>query len=1090
VTTPAPRIDARDRAALVAGTEELAQQLSPWRRPTDGRPDAGQALISVVARFAELVVDRLNRSLDKNHLAFLDLIGATPLPPRPAAVPLTFTLAGGTAVAPVVPAGTRVGGPPPADGQDEVVFETEEPLVCTTAALVAAWVSDTETDTAADVTAAATGAADTAFAAFAGRGAMPLTPHELHIGCDPLFDAATSAATAAARDAAEERADAAAAAAVTARSTATARAVEAARAAAAAAIATDDTTTVDDAAAAAAGRAGAAADAAAAAERAAAEARAAVAAAASGAAADGPLDVTVDIRSTDLRQWSTWPVSWAYWDGAGWHPVAAVGAASDDGWSVRLPAVAAQPTRVGGLTARFVRGRLDLALPPPETGLAPEALAVGMRNPQDTAFPLAPYDGTAGRFYLSADDAFSAAGSVARLRIELDRPGAAPAGLQLTWSYQGEGGWTSLAAQDATQGLTRDGTVTIPVPMDWSRTVYRSRVGRWLRVDLTGADYTTTPVISAMRIDVDWDLPRVDGLTVAAGGPGVAPSACVTVNDFTPVVRDPAGAAGFPAFSPTADLEPALHLGFDRPFEPRPMTLHLQVEPPRPEEVAAAALAGLGPATAPRLVWEYSGPSGWRPLGALDGTAGLAVAGELRFPGPPDLTARRCFDREAHWLRARWTGGTFPVPPRLRRVLTNTARASHGTAVAEEILGSATGEARQRFRTAQVPVQPGHRLVVRERERPPTDEEQALRVEEGEDAVTVTTDAAGLPDEVWVRWHAVPDLHASGPRDRHYTLDGLTGLVGFGDGTTGLVPPPGQNNVRVSYWAGGGARGNRPAATLTELHSAIPSVDAVTNLEPAVGGTDTEPLDRLAARGARVLRHRDRAVAASDLEDLVVAASPAVARAVAIGPTFSPYTLWPGSGAAGAEAYAAAAAGRVGVVVVPHADPVTGPARPTPDVGLLREVREHLARRLPATAQLWVAGPEWITVSVAATVVAVGPDRADAAAIATRAALTSFLHPLAGGPDGTGWAFADRPRRSALIALVERLADVDHVRSLSVALHPETADPDRAVELRDLLERPLRDLAGQAPPDPELVGWLGRALVCSGAHTVTAAFDA
>ena len=66
---------------------------------------------------------------------------------------------------------------------------------------------------------------------------------------------------------------------------------------------------------------------------------------------------------------------------------------------------------------------------------------------------------------------------------------------------------------------------------------------------------------------------------------------------------------------------------------------------------------------------------------------------------------------------------------------------------------------------------------MRERERPAPAEEQALLAQEGADAITVTVDAAGQPDEIWVRWHAVPDFYQSGARDRHYTVDALTGEV-------------------------------------------------------------------------------------------------------------------------------------------------------------------------------------------------------------------------------------------------------------------------------------------------------------------------
>ena len=52
------------------------------------------------------------------------------------------------------------------------------------------------------------------------------------------------------------------------------------------------------------------------------------------------------------------------------------------------------------------------------------------------------------------------------------------------------------------------------------------------------------------------------------------------------------------------------------------------------------------------------------------------------------------------------------------------------------------------------------------------------------------------------------------------------------------------------------------------------------------------------------------------------------------------------------------------------------------------------------------------------------------AAVLERLAL--FLHPLTGGPLGSGWEFGRRPYRSDLYALVENTPGVDHVRSLRV----------------------------------------------------------
>ena len=147
-------------------------------------------------------------------------------------------------------------------------------------------------------------------------------------------------------------------------------------------------------------------------------------------------------------------------------------------------------------------------------------LAVGGRPTPGAAFPVAPFDSTGQRFfYVDADDAFSAGGSVARLRVRLSRPGVAPPGLALNWSYQVGDDWLPLGRsgpgttppptglRDETRGLTRDGTVTLPVPMSWPRSMYRTPVGRWLRIDVTGDGYTTTPEIASLRWTSDGTCP-------------------------------------------------------------------------------------------------------------------------------------------------------------------------------------------------------------------------------------------------------------------------------------------------------------------------------------------------------------------------------------------------------------------------------------------------------------------------------------------------------------------------------------------------------------------------------------------------------
>ena len=164
------------------------------------------------------------------------------------------------------------------------------------------------------------------------------------------------------------------------------------------------------------------------------------------------------------------------------------------------------------------------------------------------------------------------------------------------------------------------------------------------------------------------------------------------------------------------------------------------------------------------------------------------------------------------------------VPPRLRAVRTNTTWATQAMTLRDETLGSSTGEAQQVFRTHQAPVLLDQRLDVQEPVLPSVSEQEALRALAGDEAISSVRGEDGR-DTIWVRWHAVADLYAFGPRDRHYVIDHLTGEIRFGDGQHGMIPPVGPQTIRMAYYrTGGGAQGNRPAGSITQLKAAIPAV--------------------------------------------------------------------------------------------------------------------------------------------------------------------------------------------------------------------------------------------------------------------------
>ncbi|HUA45470.1 MAG TPA: putative baseplate assembly protein [Solirubrobacteraceae bacterium] len=650
------------------------------------------------------------------------------------------------------------------------------------------------------------------------------------------------------------------------------------------------------------------------------------------------------------------------------------------------------------------------------------------------AFGTSPAPGDA--LYLACDAAIDPSRTEVTATIALTAPVANSPSAQLTWEYWdvGSGEWQALAFTDGTANLTTNGTVTFAPPSTLGAVSVGGQSYNWLRVRLVSGDYghdatytgsgtnfTFNPATldppsvasvrftyTALRIDKSPELLIVEDWLAQSGPQQISAG---------PPLEDSNGA--FNPFTPMSLSQPVLMLGFSEPFANAGIDLYFSIPPP-------GALSENGDLV--QVAWEYSDGTSWRTLGARDETGGLSSTGLVSFVGPTDLAVTAMLGSSAAWLRARLIAdGTRPP---LVAVRTNTMWADQQASIVGETLGSGTGQPSQQFQTTQQPVLQGQILEVLEPESPTGGELAAL----GPGAVSPAQDATGQSAGAWVTWTEVSDFVASGPRDRNYVIDRVPGVVTFGDGQRGLVPPVGRGNVKVTYAAGGGQVGNVATGTITQLRTAIPFVSAVTNYEAAGGGADVEDLSVAGARGPTTLRNRGRAVAAADYEDLALGATSGVARALAI------------------SAAGPADAGSVGLVIVPAQ---SGP-RPTPDGELLAQVSAYVSERMSPTATLSVAGPGWLEVSVTAALVPVLAEQASDVQSAALVALSAFLDPVTGGAGQAGWPFGREVHAADLIALLESLEDLDHVASLDV-------------------EQTLTE----APPSP------GAFLVTSGQHTIT-----
>ncbi|MBD2341677.1 baseplate J/gp47 family protein [Calothrix sp. FACHB-156] len=1045
----------------ITGLQKVKVQAKGWWKT---RTDVGLALIRIFARMVALVSDRLNQVPEKHFLAFLDLIGTQIQPPQPAKVPLTFYLPEGspTDIEAFVPLGTQVAAPT-AEGQEEVVFETEQNLVVTTTELQAVYVCQPDVDCYSDRTLSATGQNHGIFSVF--EAAQPID-HFLYVAIkNPLvvlpgnktltltFDSPQIADLAALFgewsywDGITWRSLSPNPTLNTSNKQVEIRPLPDLKSCTingqtapwlrvmlngrqfknqmisriqSKVIVTDGMSVQPDGCL----------------------------------FNNSPLDLNKDFypfgeqprfndtlyiasatgfatpgASVTLTLTLSTPASgnisvvWETWDGQQWLEMTPIATpATVNNWTssgtirLTLPSLIA-PTTINGESNNWIRSRINQWTYAKSTSVV---TATNLTEASDSKKPEIKVSSVRG--FMPGDR------------------------IQILGSGDSQESVTIKSVDADKQTLVLNNALTKSYP-----------VGSAVLLQAATNALVQPPVIKTLKI--------------TAFDSGNCPlAACVSLNNF--VYVDCLTLASFQPFTPVQDQQPTLYLGFDKPFPNRAIALYLQVAPPNPEDITPptsdSTVSSAVAVPPPRLVWEYRSTKGWATLNVQDGTAMLSQRGLIRFIAPSDFQAETRFARTQYWLRVRWENyqqsSRFRVKPRLQGVLTNTVWATQAVTLVNENLGSSDGSPNQSFYSVQAPILLGQQLEVSEPTLPSADEQVAIALQSGQDALTIVRDETGQIESIWVCWQEVPDFYGSTSGDRHYILNRLTGEIRFGDGRNGMVPPQGLNNIRLAHYrSGGGVQGNQAAATITQLKTTVPYINSVTNFEPATGGSDQESLAHLQERGPKSLRHRGRAVTAQDFEDLACEASPDVARVQAIVPMFLlPTTttstttptdstqrrsslgsldpdLWldPQVAAPNLSKHNAAKPrniGQVQLIIVPDSTV----SQPIPSVALIEQVEAYIKARCSPTLQLWVGGPQWVQVTVTATVVPISLDVADVLKTLVIQRLQQFLHSLTGGVDRQGWAFGREPHESDIYAVIESIEQVDYVRSLSLDFSPKS----------------------------------------------------
>lgn len=970
-TAPLIRKHERSAARIAADViQRLGLELGLGPEDVDPPRDA---IVRVFARYCEILIERLNRVPEHHHLAFLNLLGASPLPAVPARAPLSFKPVGGPAANAgpvVVPQHTQVAAPAEGGESEPVVFETIADLQLIRAQLERAVAVDVRRHVVAHVDEIASPAGLTGTTMFSRAatmtravyfghraifGAANLTEVRLHVEADSVGTLPTNAV------------------------------IEWGIAAQTGIIALTP-------------------------------------------ARDTTLGLTGsgDVAFRHVPEWPTGQIcdmesNWLTCRLRMGH-AAQPGSNGAGAWRsahiarIRISASA-------GVKAAPVAGAFYGPIP---LDISRDFFPLGERPRFGDVFYLGSETfATAGARVMIAIKLTNPTGADATPIPPVSRAGNP----RLIWETYTNRGWIAMDFDDETRSLTQDGDLAFTVPEGAARTAIGGMETGWMRARLSSGSYVVSGQTEASGPLAPMAPPSIAAITVNASvdyAP-VAPEHIVIESNLECVVLNGAAAQTFTPFPPADAQGTVLYVGIvSSATELAGRTLSFYVSPAN--RVGRVYSRDILAHDIPMPRWQVRGATRWHDCAVQDQTHGMRFPGIIEVRLGDDVSHWRGSTLDPQqkwfWLRIVWDAPDTADPPCVKHLVLNTIPALQAVTLSNELLGSSNGRPAQVFHAARAPIIGDVTLEVREPGTLIEDQSDAAAGEVASAALLSLQGSVAQVSDTWVRWSCVDDFSRSDERSRHFTLDRLTGTVCFGDSKNGRIPPPGANNVRLrGYRTGGGKRGNRPAQTITQLRTTIPYVESVSNYEPSSGGQDTEDQASLRRSAAAWLRHRDRAVCADDYADLARRASPEVAQAVCIAARDMVRD----------QTAPEAAPGVVSVVVVPRTEALC----PQPSLELVSRVREFLDARRPIGVDVAVLGPEYVRVGVHAEIVwAPGLSAARAVDECDRT-LTHFLHPITGGPDGAGWAFGQLPHESDFYPLLGAVEGVDYIRSLRLRIEEE-----------------------------------------------------
>ncbi len=387
-------------------------------------------------------------------------------------------------------------------------------------------------------------------------------------------------------------------------------------------------------------------------------------------------------------------------------------------------------------------------------------------------------------------------------------------------------------------------------PKDWQAVEAGAYQGRCIRIRLLKSDNCY------MRPCIH-HYPHIEHLKISFSYEGryMEPQRLISIAgtrriDLTPKVKQ---GLSFPAFLRGEYQEDALYLGFSKKMESGPVSLLFQIE-------EGIRFEGT------KCRYSYSTRQGFRQMKVLDYTADLSRSGTVMFMPQADMHAVTLEGKKAYWICLSRTSTeenrSEDTLPMIKEICLNAVQVINVESREEEDFYLEESRPDMSVNLG-VPDILDAELWVNERDTYTQAQMQKL-LQEKKEQVRAEYDPLGNIASFYVKWQEC-DQFEEAPSQRSYLLDRKNSLLIFGDGIRTKLPSVLDDVAfKVLIRCCNGEKGNVGPGRIHEAMGNLMFVDQITNPVTAYGGSSIESMERALQRGANILKSRRKLISADD----------------------------------------------------------------------------------------------------------------------------------------------------------------------------------------------------------------------------------